>query len=331
MSIFDGISAAPDYLEDKQLSVGTKQYLKFLNAGDTPVESLPPTQARKVLEDVQSSVSIDLSGIEESYKTIEQDGLQIKLVIIRPKSKGVNDILPVFMFFHGGGWVLGDYPTHKRLVRDLVVESGLACVFVDYTRSPEAKFPTALNECYAATKWVAKNGKEIQVDGKRIAIVGNSAGGNMTMGTCMKAKEKGGPEIKCQILLWPYADAGTDFGSYKEFAKERFLTTSLMVWMRENYLNDKEEYDNILVSPLRASTEQLRGLPPTLIETAENDILRDGGEELGRHLDEAGVPVTTIRFNGVIHDWGLLNGFAELPEVKTLIVFTASMLKKYLK
>lgn len=329
MSILDSFKATPDYLEDKHLSVGTKKYLQVLNASDTPVESLPPSEARKVLEGAQSSVNVDLTGIEESYRTIEQDSLSVKLVIVRPS--GVEEKLPVFIFIHGGGWVLGDYPTHKRLVRDLVVESQLACVFVEYSRSPEAKFPTALYECYAATKWVAENGDQINVDGKQLAIVGNSAGGNMTIGTCLMAKQRGMPEIKCQILLWPYSDAGTDFKSYKKYGKERFLTTPLMEWMRDNYLQNENEYDNILVSPMRATKEQLRGLPPTLIEVAENDILRDGAEKLGRHLDEAGVFVTTIRFNGVIHDWGLLNGFAEISPVKSLTLFTAAMLKEYLK
>ncbi|SHE58969.1 alpha/beta hydrolase [Dysgonomonas macrotermitis] len=317
-----------NYLEDPNLSVGTKEFLKVLNAGDTPVESLPPAEARKVLEGAQSSVKVDLSGIEETFKTIESDGLSVKIVVTRPSGKSGK--LPVFIFIHGGGWVLGDYPTHKRLVRDLVVESGFASVFVEYTRSPEAKFPQALDEIYAATKWVAEHGDEINVDGKNLAIVGNSAGGNMTIGTSLRAKEKNGPKIKCQILMWPYSDAGTDFESYRKYGAQRFLTTPLMEWMRDNYLNNKSEWDNYYVSPMRATKEQLKGLPPTLIEVAENDILRDGGEALGRHLDEAGVFVTTIRFNGVTHDWGLLNGFAELSPVKSLAIFSAAMLKKYL-
>jgi Esterase/lipase len=128
--------------------------------------------------------------------------------------------LPVFIFIHGGGWVLGDYQTHKRLVRDLVIESGYACVFIEYSRSPEAKYPIALNECYAATKWVSEHGDEINVDGKRLAIVGNSAGGNMTIGTCLKAKNNKGPNIKCQILLWPYSDAGINTESFKNMEKK---------------------------------------------------------------------------------------------------------------
>ncbi len=327
--MFGHVKEAPDYLEDKHLSVGTRKYLKVLNASDTPVESLPPAEARKVLEGAQSSVSVDVSGITEEYKTIQSEGLSVNIVIVRPE--GVKDNSPAFMFLHGGGWVLGDYPTHKRLVRDVVVESGYPAVFVEYTRSPEAKYPTALNECYAATKWVAENGSEINIDGSRIAVVGNSAGGNMTIGVCLRAKENNGPEIKCQVLMWPYSDAGTDFDSYKEYGKQRFLTTTLMEWMRDNYLNNKEEYDDYHVSPDRATKEQLQGLPPTLIEVAENDILRDGGEKLGRHLDETGVYVTTIRFNGVTHDWGLLNGFAELAPVQGLAMFSGAMLRKYLK
>ena len=317
-----------NYLEDSHLGIGTKEFLKVLNDSDTPVESLPPSEARKVLEGAQSSVKVDLSGIEEVHKTIQSEGLSVKIIIVRPKGK--KEKLPVFMFLHGGGWVLGDYPTHKRLVRDLVVESGFASVFVEYTRSPEAKFPQALDEIYAATKWVSEHGDEINVDGKNLAIVGNSVGGNMTIGTSLRAKKKKGPKIKGQILLWPYSEASTEAKSYRKYGEERFLTTSLMEWMRNNYVNDRREWDNIYVSPMRATKEELKGLPPTLIEVAENDILRVDGETLGRHLDEAGVDVTTVRFNGVIHDWGLLNGFAKIAPTKSLIVFTAAMLKKYL-
>lgn len=318
-----------DFLKDPHLSKETKEYLKVLNSGGKPVESLPVSDARNVLVDTQAAIKVDISGIEETEKVILADERDIKLYIVRPeKAKGK---LPVFIFIHGGGWVLGDYQTHKRLVRDLVVESGYACVFIEYSRSPEAKYPIALNECYAATKWVAEHGDEINIDGKRLAIVGNSAGGNMTIGTCLKAKENKGPDIKCQILLWPYSDAGINTESFKKYGEERFLTKSLMIWMKDNYLSDRTQHDDIYVSPVRATINQLKGLPPTLIEVAENDILRDAGEELGRKLDEAGVDVTTVRFNGVIHDWGLLNGYADLPSTRNMIIFTAAMLKKYLE
>lgn len=318
-----------DFLKDPHLSKETKEYLKVLNSGGKPVESLSVSDARNVLVDTQAAIKVDVSGIEETEKVILVDERDIKLYIVRPeKAKGK---LPVFIFIHGGGWVLGDYQTHKRLVRDLVIESGYACVFIEYSRSPEAKYPIALNECYAATKWVSEHGDEINVDGKRLAIVGNSAGGNMTIGTCLKAKSNKGPDIKCQILLWPYSDAGINTESFKKYGEERFLTKYLMIWMRDNYLSNKAQHDDIHVSPVRATINQLKGLPPTLIEVAENDILRDAGEELGRKLDEAGVDVTTVRFNGVIHDWGLLNGYANLSSTRNMIIFTAAMLKKYLE
>ena len=320
---------APFYLEDTHLSQGTKAFLKALNTPGVAVESLPVNQARGVLEEAQASAKVDLSGIEESEKTITADGHTIRLVVVRPK--GIHEKLPVFMFIHGGGWVLGDYPTHQRLIRDLVVESGFAAVYVDYTRSPEAKFPQAVNEVYAATKWVAEHGTEINVDGKKLAVVGNSAGGNMATVTAIKAKENNGPSIKAQVLLWPVTDAGGDFESFALFGEDRFLTTPLLTWMAGQYTSKPQDADNIYLSPLRASHDKLRGLPPTLIEVAENDILRDEGEAYGRRLDEAGVDVTTVRFNNVIHDWGMLNGCAELPETKALIMLSAAFLKKHLK
>ena len=175
----DHLKEAPDYLQDDHLSRGTKAYLKVLNGG-APVESLPVGEARRVLADVQAAVHVDLSGIEESERTVESEGHTLRLNLVRPSGAG-RVHLPAFVFIHGGGWVLGDYPTHRRLVRDLVVESGCAAVFVNYTPSPEAHFPKAVEEVYAAVKWVAENGREIGVDGSRLALAGNSVGGNMSL------------------------------------------------------------------------------------------------------------------------------------------------------
>lgn len=322
-------SSVVDFAVDPHIDSHVKEFLKLLNGGGgPPLETLTPLQARKVLADAQASVQVDLSGIEESEKTITSDGYTIKLNIVRPT--GEKGVLPVFMFIHGGGWVLGDFPTHKRMVRDLVVLSGAAAVFVNYTPTPDAAYPHAVNEIFAATKWVAANGAEINVDGKRLAVVGNSVGGNMTAVTAIKAKENGGPEIKLQVMLWPIVDANFETESYKLFGEDRFLTTSLMKWMYDMYIKDPASRKVIYASPLQASIEQLRGLPPALIQVAENDVLRDEGEAYGRKLDEAGVNVTAIRYNGMIHDFGLLNGLAEVPAVKSLFVHTAAQLKKYL-
>jgi acetyl esterase len=248
---------------------------------------------------------------------------------VRPA--GVKGKLPVFIFIHGGGWVLGDYPTHKRMVRDLVVLTGFSGVFVNYTPTPDAKYPQAINEIYAATKWVAEHGNEIDVDGKNLAVVGNSVGGDMTAVTALKAKEQGGPEIKLQVMMWPVTDAKFDSESFAQFGDKRFLTTPLMKWMWDLYTTDPKQRKEIYASPLQATVEQLKGLPPALIQVAESDILRDQGEAYGRKLDEAGVKVTTVRYDGVIHDFGLLNGLAEEPAVRSLFEHAAAELKKYLQ
>lgn len=318
-----------NFVDDPHLTREVKAFLKKLNgAGGPPLETLTPVQARKALADAQAAVDVDLSGIEVSEKTITSEGYTMKLNIVRPE--GVKGILPVFIFIHGGGWVLGDFPTHLRMVRELVVLSGAAAAFVNYTPTPDARYPQAINEIYAATKWVADHGDEINVDGKRLAIVGNSVGGNMTAVTCLKAKENGGPKIKLQILMWPIVDADFETESYKLFGEDRFLTTSLMKWMYDMYIEDPEKRKDIYASPLQASIEQLKGLPPALIQVAENDVLRDEGEAYGRKLDEAGVPVTNIRYNGMIHDFGLLNGLANVAPVKSLFVHAATALKKFL-
>lgn len=318
-----------DIADDPRLSIGTKEFLKALNTPAPPeLEKLSPEDARKVLETAQASAAVDYSGIEESEKTISADGLEIVLNIVRPE--GAAEKLPVFMFIHGGGWVLGDYPTHRRMVRDLVVNSGFAAVFVNYTRTPEAVYPQQINEIYAATKWVAENGDEIGVDGKNLAVVGNSVGGNMTAVTALKAKAEGGPEIKLQILMWAIVDADFETESYREFGADRFLTTPLMKWMYDMYIPEPEKRREIYTSPLQASVEQLKGLPPALVITGESDVLRDEGEAYGRKLDEAGVKVTTVRYNGMIHDFGLLNGLAELPQTRSLFEQSAVELKKYL-
>ena len=318
-----------DVAADPRLSRGVKAFLNVLNsAGGPPLETLPPLEAREVLVNVQASAPVDLSGIEESEKTITADGYTIKLNVVRPE--GVKGKLPVFIFIHGGGWVLGDYPTHKRMVRDLVVLTGFSGVFVNYTPTPDARYPQAINEIYAATKWVAEHGGEIEVDGNNLAVVGNSVGGNMTAVTALKAKEQGGPKIKVHIMMWPVTDATFERESHKQFGENRFLTTPLMKWMWDLYTTDPNERKEIYASPLQASVEQLKGLPPALIQVAESDILRDEGEMYGRKLDEAGVNVTTIRYDGMIHDFGLLNGLAEEPAVRSLFEHAAAELRRYL-
>ena len=317
-----------DYATDPHLSPAVRTFLKAIH-GAPGIETLSATAARKVLEDAQSSVTFDYSQITESEKTITADGQTVSLNIMRPK--GVKGILPVFVFLHGGGWIIGDYPTHKRMMRDLVLGSGAVGVFVNYTRTPEAQYPKAINESYAATKWVSEHGAEINVDGKRLALVGNSAGGNLAAVVSIMAKERKGPAIKTAILMWPTTDTDFTTGSFKSFGADRFLTVPFMEKLYDLYVPDHSKRNDIYVSPLIASLDQLKGLPPTLIQVAENDVLRDEGEAYGRKLLEAGVLATTVRYNGVIHDFGLLNPLAEIPQTKDLFIQASAQLKQYLK
>ncbi|MBB2497004.1 alpha/beta hydrolase [Pseudomonas sp. UL070] len=308
----------------------TQAFLEALAAGGgKPLEQMTPKEARAVLVGAQASVKVDLSGTEVSEKTIQADGQSIQLTIVRPE--GVKGELPVFMFFHGGGWVLGDYPTHARLIHDLVVNSGAVAVYVDYTPSPEAHYPTAINQAYAATQWVAKNGKQINVDSSRLAVAGNSVGGNMAAAVALKANAAGTPKIKFQALLWPVTDANLETVSYNTFAQGHFLTKPLMKWFWDNYTTDDKQRSEIYASPLQATAAQLKGLPPTLIQTAEFDVLRDEGEAYGRKLDAAGVEVTSTRYNGMIHDFGLLNPLAHIAGARSAMVQAGAELKKHLQ
>ncbi|ANI84681.1 alpha/beta hydrolase [Kosakonia oryzae] len=309
-------------------TAGVAKFLSVLNSsGGKPIEQLSVPDARQVLIGAQKGAKLPAADVTE--KTITVNGKPLTLTIVKPQ--GATGTLPVFMFFHGGGWVLGDYPTHERFVRDLVNESGAAAVFVNYTPSPEAHFPVAINQAYEATRWVAEHGKEIGVDGSRLALAGNSVGGNMVAAVALQAKEHHTPAIRYQVMFWPVTDARFDTGSYNQFSNGYFLSKNMMKWFWDNYTTKESNRRNILASPLEASSEQLKGLPPTLIQTAELDVLRDEGEAFGRKLDAAGVPVTVTRYNGMIHDYGLLNALSEEPTVRTALSQAANELRVHLK
>lgn len=307
-----------------------RDFLKTLNSGGgKPIEALSPAEARKVLVDAQASVPLELPPCDVEEQTIVQDGLQVRVNIVRPA--GSKKAQPGFIFVHGGGWILGDFPTHERFVRDLVVDSGFTAIFVNYTPSPEAHYPTAINEIHAAAKWVAARGEEINVDGKCLAIVGNSVGGNMTAAVALMAKDKGGPEFKCQVMLWPVTDANFETDSYHEFADGYFLSRAMMEWFWDAYAPEQARRREIYASPLQATTEQLQGLPPALIQVAGNDVLRDEGLAYARKLDAAGVDITPVRYENLIHDYGLLNAISQVPAVRDALHQAAETLRKHLK
>ena len=309
-------------------TAGVQAFLNVLNAGDgKPMEQMTPQEARQVLIGAQKGVTLPSAQVAEKIITV--NGQSIKLKIVKPDNAAGT--LPVFMFFHGGGWVLGDFPTHERLIRDLVRSSGAAAVYVDYTPSPEAHFPVAINQAFEATKWVAEHGQEIGVDGSRLGLVGNSVGGNMVASVALQAKQFNGPKIRYNVMLWPVTDANFDSTSYNQYENGYFLTKNMMKWFWDNYTTNASDRNNILASPLRATTEQLKGFPQTLIQTAELDVLRDEGEAFGRKLDAAGVPVTVTRYNGMIHDYGLLNPLSQEPTVRTALEQAGAALQNHLK
>ncbi len=309
-------------------TAGVQAFLNVLNSGNgKPMEQLTPQEARQILIGAQKGVSLPSAQVSEKIITV--NGQSITLKIVKPDN--ATGTLPVFMFFHGGGWVLGDFPTHERLIRDLVRSSGAAAVYVDYTPSPEAHFPVAINQAYEATKWVAEHGQEIGVDGSRLALVGNSVGGNMVASVALQARQFNGPKIRYNVMLWPVTDANFNNASYNQYENGYFLTKNMMKWFWDNYTTSASDRNNILASPLRATTEQLKGFPQTLIQTAELDVLRDEGEAFGRKLDAAGVPVTVTRYNGMIHDYGLLNPLSQEPTVKTALEQAGAELHKHLK
>jgi acetyl esterase/lipase len=257
------------------------------------------------LSGLQNKTPVDMSGITVTEKTISQDGRNVKLYVVKPDH--VKGRPPVVLFIHGGVWIAGDFENHKRLVRDIAVGSNSAVVFVEYTPIPDAVFPTQLEESYTAAKWVAAHGDEIGVDGQRMAVAGNSVGGDMSAALMIMAKDRGGPDFRYQALLIPALDTDFQTGSYEEFATGHFLSRDFMQFGWNIYAPGEETRASPYAAPLRATVDQLKGLPPALVITAENDPLRDEGEAYARKLADAGVAVTAVRYNGTIHDFVLLN------------------------
>jgi acetyl esterase/lipase len=236
--------------------------------------------------------------------------------------------LPVIVYLHGAGWVFGNAHTHDRLIRELAVGAQAAVVFPNYSLSPEAKYPTAIEECYAAVQWVADSGHEHGLDPAHLAVAGDSVGGNMAAAVTLMAKARGGPAIRQQLLFYPVTDASFETQSYHQFAVGYFLRRDAMMWFWDQYTSSTEEREEITVSPLRATTEQLQGLPPALIITAEADVLRDEGEAYANKLRAAGVRVTAVRFQGIIHDFVMLNALANTAAARGALDLATAWLRR---
>jgi acetyl esterase len=308
------VAAAPDPATDARIDPQVRSFLAKINKDSSPFWQLPQPKPQEILTGLQSQTAVDMSGVTTTERTITQDGTTVKLHIMKPEH--VSGSPGVLLFIHGGVWIVGNFENHQRLVRDLVVGSGQVGVFVEYTPLPAAKFPTQLEECYAALKWIAEHAGELGADGQRIAVAGNSVGGNMTAALTLMAKDRNGPKISYQVLFVPATDATVNTESYREYGAGRFLARDFMKYGWDLYAPDARTRDNRYVSPLRASMSQLKGLPPALVVTAENDPLRDEGEAYARKLKEAGVDVDSVRYNGTIHDFMLLNALRHVPSTE---------------
>jgi acetyl esterase len=321
-------AAAPDAATDPRIDPKIRAFLAEVNKNSSPYWELPGPQVRAVLTGLQAKTHVDMSGVTTTEKTISEGGRDVKLYVMKPER--LKDAPPVIMFIHGGVWIAGNFENHKRLVRDLVVGTDAAVVFPEYTPIPDAVYPTQIEEIYGAVKWVAAHGEEIGVDGRRLAIAGNSVGGNMSAALTLMTKDRGGPKILFQALLIPATDTNFETESYRTFDTGRFLPRAFMQFGWNIYAPDAKTRKEPYAAPLQANIELLRGLPPALVITAENDPLRDEGEAYARKLKEAGVEVTAIRYEGMIHDFVLLNGIRDVPGTQAALRQISAEIKQRL-
>jgi acetyl esterase/lipase len=260
--------------------------------------------ARKLLDDVQAAPA-DLPDVHETWVTVPADVGEVRVRIVRPLDAAGS--LPVILYMHGGGWILGNAGTHDRLVRDLCCGTGAAVVFVEYDRSPEARHPVAIEQGYAAARWIVREGAAIGLDPARLVVAGDSVGGNMAAVLAILARRRGDVTFRHQSLYYPVTDAAQDTASYRDFADGPHLTAKAMAWFWDAYAPDVASRADVTMSPLRASLDELAGLPEAFVIVDENDVLRDEGEAYARRLTEAGVRTTSARYNGTIHDFLMLN------------------------
>ncbi|MEV7117376.1 alpha/beta hydrolase [Kitasatospora griseola] len=297
-------------MSDSQTTAGPilePQAREFAEATANPpyLFDLGPEEGRKAVDEVQSG-EIELPAIDEEWITVPGGPTgSVRTRIVRPA--GATGTLPVILYIHGAGWVFGNAHTHDRLVRELAVGAGAAVVFPEYDLSPEARYPVAIEQNYAVARWIVAEGAGEGLDATRLAVAGDSVGGNMSAALTLMAKERGDVPLVQQVLFYPVTDASFDTPSYHRFATGYFLRRDAMQWFWDQYTTDEQQRAEITASPLRATVEQLTGLPPALVVTGEADVLRDEGEAYANKLRQAGVPVTAVRYQGVIHDFVMLN------------------------
>lgn len=304
----------------------------FADANSRPpyIFQLPPEQGRQILEDLQSDRGVPKPDVTDEW--IQVRGGPTGVVPVRiVKPAGATGVLPVICYIHGAGWVFGSAHTHDRLVRELATRAHAAVVFPEYDRSPEAKYPTAIEQNYAAAQWVMRHGVEKDLDASRMAVVGDSVGGNMAIALTLMAKERGDVDLVGQVLFYPVTDANFDTGSYRQFAEGYYLYRDAMKWFWDQYTTDPRQRAELTASPLRAGIPQLTGLPPAMVLNGEADVLRDEGEAYAAKLREAGVPVTAVRFAGMVHDFVMVDLLRDTRANIAALDLATSFLRKVLR
>ncbi|MFC1414315.1 alpha/beta hydrolase [Streptacidiphilus sp. N1-12] len=286
---------------------------------------LGPAEGRKAVDEVQSG-DIAKPAVDEEWTTVSGGPTgSVRVRIVRPA--GASGTLPAILYIHGAGWVFGNAHTHDRLVRELAVGAGAAVVFPEYDLSPEARYPVAIEQNYAVARWITTDGAAKGLDAGRVAVAGDSVGGNMAAALTLMAKERGDVPLVQQVLFYPVTDANFDTGSYRQFAEGYFLRRDGMQWFWDQYTTDPAQRAEITASPLRASTEQLAGLPAALVITGEADVLRDEGEAYAEKLRQAGVEVTAVRYPGIIHDFVMLNALRGTHAAEAAITKAVTVLR----
>ena len=296
---------------DPILEPATQQ---FIDEAGLTFLALAPDDARTAFSRLQSwPVGKPGTDIADMTFPVGPTG-KVSVRIVRPRD--LADPPPVAIYCHGGGWIAGDADTHDRLIREIAIGGGAALVFVRYDRAPEARFPIAIEQVYAVALHVVANASALNVDASRLAIIGDCAGGTIATAVTMLARQRRGPKIDLQILICPVTDAEFGTPSYERFAGGPWLTREAMERAWDAWLPDVRRRDEIAAAPLRATLDQLAHLPAALVIAAENDVTRDQAECYARRLSDAGVRVTSVRYNGTIHDFCVLNALADTPAAR---------------
>jgi acetyl esterase/lipase len=300
---------------------------EYLSHGP-PLYELPVAETRNAIDAAQADGTVPAPDVAEEWVTVPADVGDVRALIIKPR--GAGNRLPAVLYMHGGGWIFGSVQSHGRLARELAVAADAAVVFIDYALAPEARYPVQIEQCYAVARWVTEQGESHGLDPARIAVAGDSAGGNMATVLCILAKQRGDVSFIQQSMYYPMTDALTskDSESYRLFKDGPYGTAATMDWFWSTYLPGQDVRRESTVSPLRATVEELAGLPPALVIVDENDVLRDQGEAYAAKLRDADVPTACVRFNGTMHDFMMLNALRETESTRAAMDLAASVFRR---